>query len=257
MVVMKRILSILAIIIFVTAGAFAADEFTQDSAIEQVNENQVGISAQEQIDEQIEDPLLATESADVIVEEKVAKPAVVNKKVYIDNYFSINPLLGFTLSPFDSTDQYIASGLEFSIFRYYGYMNYGTYFKLATLGEHFAYGSYEFAFGRTYRFFPLDKFELFANIGPSVTYYNDRLEVVGADKTNLLYVGAETAIGLRFYPFKEDNVALDIGLTGTYMYNIPFSSNSDTVIASRYSVIGFVGYTYAYRGKPKEQQPNK
>jgi hypothetical protein len=196
----------------------------------------------------------ASNSAELKVEESSAIPSVVNKKIYIDNYFSINPLLGFTLSPFDVTDQYIASGLQFEIYKYYGYKNYGMYFKLATLGEHFAYGSYEIAVGGTYRYIPFDMFELFANLGPSVTYYNDRLEVVGTSKTNLLYVGAESTLGLRFYPFKENNIALDIGLTCTYMWNIPFSFNASNVIGSRYTVIGFVGYTYAFRGEPKEQQ---
>ena len=280
---MKRILSVLAIIIFVTAGAFAADGFEQDP-LDQPGEVQVEPADETMVDtieetmiDTIEEPIMNQEE-DFFIEQDVADatldetleaiiettsevevpevdviPSNVNKKIYIDNYFSMSPLLGFTLSPFDSTDQFIASGLQFDFYKYYGYKNYGTYLKLAVLGEHYAYGSYEIVYGGTYRYVPFDTFELFANIGASVSYYNKMLEAVGTDDVSLLYAGAEAALGFRFYPFKDNNnIALNIGLTGTYMWKLPFPSN-DAAISSRYSVIGFVGYTYAFRGKPKQQ----
>lgn len=239
---MKRFLSVLAIIIFVMGSVFAVDA-AQDSIIERVTEIKTEI-----VPEPLEKLKLNSDEVETSTEvDSVIKPEG-KKKVYIDKYFSLNPLLGFTLSPFDDSDLYIASGLQVDFYKYYGYKNYGTYLKLATLGEHHTYGSYEILFGGTYRYVPFDMVEIFANIGPSFTYYNKMGKSDVVEKISMFYAGAEIALGLRFYPIKNNNnYAINIGLSSAYMWYLPLSLN-ENALSSRYKVIGFVGYTHAFRG---------
>lgn len=227
---MKRLLNIFLLMLFVSINIFATAPLSD-------SDNSITTDSSSDLSNDQEELMIDND---------------IKKKVYIDRAFSINPLIGFTLSPFDSTDLHIASGLQFDFYKYYGYKNYGTYFKLSTLGESFRYGSYEVAFGGSYRFIPFKIFELFVNVGPTLSYYNERVKDENSKNVSLWYAGAEGAIGLRFYPFDDkDEYSFDIGLTGTYMWNIPLSTNVDNVLVSRYKVIGFVGYTYTFRGKSK------
>jgi hypothetical protein len=251
---MKKILSIFVIILLISGSVFAADDDFTDPLVDEFVDDNFDEFAEQEFTEDVipvEEEQVEPENSSEIIE-TTEEITVVNKTIYVENYFSLNPLLGFTLSPFDSNDRLIASGLQFDFYKYYGYKNYGTYFKFAVLQESYSYGSYEILFGGSYRFIPFDKFELFANLGPTLAYYNNIEDTAGTDDTSLLYAGVDTAVGLRFYPLKDNNkFALDIGLSGSYMWNIPFDSNASNVIASRYKVIGFVGYTYVFKSKAR------
>ncbi len=208
---MKRILSLLAILIIFSFSLFAADEVTLEGDVSLLNNKE---------------PIKKTE------------------KIFVDEYYSMNLILGGTTSPIFENDRSLVSGIEINFYKYYGRKNYGTSLKFSFLGEDKTYGSYKVTPGLVYRINASDQIELFTGVGPSFTYYNKMLN--STDPLNLFYIGVEGEMGMRFYPIKDTHkLALAAGFDGGYMWNVPVGDSVG--LEERYQVCAFFGFSYIFR----------
>lgn len=168
------------------------------------------------------------------------------EKIDIDEYYSMNLVLGLASSPITEGDLYLTSGLEINFYKYYGTKNYGTNLKIAFQSEDKQYGSYKITPGLVYRFNLKDDLELFTGVGASFSYYNKMNNTI--DSVNLFYLGIDGELGFRYYPIKGNHkISFVGGLDGGHMWNVAIGSNRGE--PTRYQVNGFLGFSYIFTNK--------
>lgn len=258
---MKKLLSIVLIMFVLIGSIFAEDElidaadfdsdsfdtadFENDPFDAVSSEDDLFVTAESGEDVAIEDldgALLAPTAAE---EDEISEMDVTEENViYIDQYFTANILVGKASSPVTADTLYTATGAEFNFYKYWGIKHYGLNLKLTTLGEDYQYGSYQVAFNGSLRYNVMDNLDLFFGAGPALMYYG--MMDSDAGSVSYYYGGVNADVGIRLFPFKDNSkLAFDLGVSGSYLWNIPIGSSSGAM-STRYQATGFVGFSYIF-----------